>query len=246
MALPGRGVEDVGVPGVERDVGDARPLPRPEDLRPRLPAVRRLEEPAVAALRPQRPLRRHPDDVGVLRMHDDLRDVLRVPEAEVLPARARVAAAVDAVAEADVPAADVLARAHPDDVGVRGIDRHAADRVRGLLVEERRPGGAGVHRLPHATGAHRHVPGARVRRVDRDVGDAPGHERGADGAELQAVERLGRRGRFVLRRRGGDGGLRAFRVGRLDLGAGGGPWSASSETVASDARRRAFMGDLRS
>ena len=164
VALPGRGVEHVGVPGVDGDVGDARPLPRPEDLRPRLPAVRRLEEAAVAALRPERPLRGHPDDVRLLRVHDDLRDVLRVPEAQVLPARAAVTAPVDTVAEADVPAAHVLSRADPDDVGIRGVDRHAADRVRRLPVEERRPGGASVHRLPDPAGADRHVPRARVRR----------------------------------------------------------------------------------
>ena len=44
----------------------------------------------------------------------------------------------------------------------------------------------------------------------------------------------------------GTAGFAPFGAVVLTWAPAAGPWSASSETAASDARRRAFMGDLRS
>src|SRR5689334_21288733 len=83
----------------------------------------------VAARGPQRPLRGDVDHVRVPRVDDDLPDVLGGLKPHLLPAPARVQAAVDAVAETDVAPADVLATPHPDDLRMTRVDRDAADGV---------------------------------------------------------------------------------------------------------------------
>ncbi len=150
VVLPGGGIETVGVPRVHDQVGHAGPLAAAEDLGPGGPAVGRTEEAAVAARRPQRALAGDENHIGVPGVDQDACDVLGVVEAAVLPAPAAVGAAVQAVAEADVAAADVLAGAHPDHVGVARVEGDAADRVGALVVEDRGPGRAAVGGLPDA------------------------------------------------------------------------------------------------
>ena len=189
--LVGRGVEDVRVRGVELDRRDARVLGDLEDERPGLAAVRGLVEAALAARRPERPLGRDEDDVRIARVDQDPADVLGLREPHVRPGLAAVRAPVDAVAEADVAPADVLARAHPDGLRVRRVERDAADRVRRLGVEHRRPGRAGVLRLPDAARADRDVPGVPLQGVDDDVADPSRHDGWADVAEGEPREELG-------------------------------------------------------
>ncbi len=122
--------------------------------------------------------------------------MLGVREAHVFPGAAAVETQVDARPVADVPAADVLARAHPDRVRIVGIDRDAADRVGVLVVEDRFPGRPRVDRLPDAAAADADVPGALVVRVDRDIGDSPRHECRPDAAHFQSLERLFVESRF--------------------------------------------------
>jgi hypothetical protein len=71
-------------------------------------------------------------------------------EAHVLPALAAVVGAIDAVAVTDRTLTVVLASADPDDVAVPGVEGDAADGVGALLVEDSRPGSAGVGGLPDA------------------------------------------------------------------------------------------------
>ena len=219
-ALVGGGDEGVGVAGVHDDVGHARVLVDREHGRPGLPAVCRLVEAAVAAGSPQRALGRHVDDVRVLRVNEDLADVLGGLEAHVLPALPAVLAPVDAVAVADAPLRVVLARAHPDHVGVPRVDRDAADRVRPLAVEDRRPGRAAVVGPPHAAGGDRQEPPLLVGGVDRDVDDAAGGDGGADTPQGEAAPGVGRPaalGLLVLGLRlgGGRWGLGLLRGLRL-------------------------------
>ena len=67
------------------------------------------------------------DRVGVVGMHEDLADVAGLLEPDVGPGRAAVAAAVDAVAVADIDPDGRLARAGIDDVGVGFSYRQRAD-----------------------------------------------------------------------------------------------------------------------
>ena len=201
-ALVGRGVDDVRVRRVELDAGDAGVLVDLERDRPGGAAIRRLVEPAFAAGRPERPFGGDVDDVRVARVDEDARDVLGLAQTHVRPRLAAVQALVDAVADADVAAADVLTRADPDRVRVGRVERDAADRVGGLAVEDRRPRRAGVLRLPHAARADGHVPDVALLRVDGDVADAARHDGRPDVAEGQARQRgFGHRGSLARARR---------------------------------------------
>ncbi len=191
-ALVGSGHQGVRVAGVHDDVGDAGVLVDRQHGIPGLPAVRRLVEAAVAAGAPERALRGDVDDVRVLRVDEDLADVLGGLQADVLPALAAVLALVDAVAVADAPLRVVLPRAHPHDVRVAGVDRHAADRVGALAVEDRRPGRAAVVGPPHAARGDRQEPPLLVGGVDRDVDDAAGGDGGADAPQGEAAPGVGR------------------------------------------------------
>ena len=85
-------------------------------------------------------------------------------------------------------AADVFACAGPDRVGIVGIDREATYRVGTLAIEDRFPRNAGVRCFPDTAAANRDIPGALVRWIDDDVGDAPRHEGRPDAAKFQAFE----------------------------------------------------------
>ncbi len=220
--LVGRCVDRVGVGGVELGRGHARVLGDREDERPGLAAVGRPIKAALAARGPERALGRDEDDVRVARVDQYPPDVLGLGEAHVRPGLAAVRAPIDAVAEADVTPADVLARAHPDVLGIGRVEGEAADRVRGLRVEDGRPGRAGVLRLPDAARAHGHVPGGPLQGMDGDVADPSRHDGRADVAEgepreeLRVEARSGRGRRFGARLRGGltCGGRRRGQEGR--------------------------------
>ncbi len=190
MPLPGARDDDVRIARIERDVVHAGPLLAGEDLGPRLTAVGGLEQSAVPALGPERALCGDVDDLGVARIDDDAPDVLGVLEAHVLPRAAGVLRLVDAVAPAHRALCVVLARAHPDHIGVLGVEHHRADGVRGLPVEDGRERGAGVVGLPHAARGGGDVPGALVG-VHRDVADAARGESGADAAQPEGGEGVG-------------------------------------------------------
>ncbi len=191
-----RGVEDVGVLRIHRDVGDAGVGADRQHRLPRLAAVGRLVEAAVAAGAPQRADGADVDDVGVARIDEDVLDVLGVLEPHARPRLAGIGRLVDAVAEADAALVVVLARAEPDDVGVLRIDDHRAERIRAVGLEDRRPGVAAVLRLPEVAGARRDVPDVRVLGVDGDVGERPVVRLGPMLRNAKFLERLGRqRGR---------------------------------------------------
>ena len=185
-------VHDVRALRIERHVGDARVLVDRERGGPRLAAVGRLVEAALAAFREERPLCGDPDDVRIAGIDDDAADVLGRLEADARPRLARVRGLVDAVAEVRAALARVFARAEPEDVRVPGIDDDAAQRERSVVLEDRLERDAAVHGLPHAAECRRDVPDARVLRVDRDVLDPARVNRRADVPELERLERVDR------------------------------------------------------
>src|SRR5581483_6944156 len=101
----------------------------------------------------------------------------------------------------DAALAVVLAGADPDDVRVLRVEGDGADGVRAFVVEDRRPGGAAVGRLPDAAGGRGDVVVAEVFRVDGEGDDAARGEGRADRAQLQAAERRRREGALGLRGR---------------------------------------------
>ena len=174
---------DVGAAGVLADLDQA--------LRPRLAAVGGLIQAALAAALPQRPRRRDVDHVGIARVHHDARDVLGSLQPHVAPGPAAVFALVDAVAVGDAALIVVLAGAHPDDRRILGIDRDVADRIRAVVVEYRRPGGAVVVGQPDAARGFGDQVMIGIVGEHRDLRDAAGDECRADVARAQAGERRG-------------------------------------------------------
>src|SRR5207248_9178659 len=187
-ALVAGGEEHVRVARVHDHVGDAGVLADRESFLPGLAGVGGLVKAAVAARSPQRPLGGDVDRVGVPRVDDDLADVLGRLEAHVFPGLATVVGAVDAVAVADAALAVVLAGADPDHVRVLRVEDHGANGVRAFVVEDGRPGGAGVGRLPHAARGGGHEVVAAVARVDGEAHDPPGGDGRAEQSELEAGE----------------------------------------------------------
>src|SRR5262245_27004776 len=149
-ALPTRRVNDVGVRRIERDIGDAGVLAEAQNGLPRLAAVGGLVKAAIAARRPERPLRGDVDDFAIARVDHYAANVFGFFQADLAEAASAVFGLVDSVAIADAALAVALARSYPHHRRVFRIERYRANRIRTVIVEDRRPGGSGVNRLPDA------------------------------------------------------------------------------------------------
>ena len=197
-----------GLCGIDHELVRAGVGAHGEDRRPRLAAVGRLVDAAIAARGPERSLRRDVDDVRVARVDLDVAEVLGVRQAGSRPGLAAVRRLVDAVAEHRAPRIRVLAGAEPDDVRVLRIDLDAAEVERSAAIEDRRERDAPVHAFPQAARRRRDPVDARVLRVDVEVRDAAGDDRRTDASKLEALEDLRRQpvgGGGCLPRTGGDG-----------------------------------------
>jgi hypothetical protein len=166
--LPEDGIHRVRVAGAEGHVGRADVLVDVEELLERLAAVCRAVDPPLLVRTVRVAEDRHEEPLLVLRVHDDLRDLLAVAEAEVGPGPPAVPRAVDPVAGREVGPLHALPAADVDDVGVGGGDGDRADRAGGLVVEDRLPRPAVVGRLPDAA----------VHDADVEEAGPPGDARG--------------------------------------------------------------------
>ena len=106
------------------DTGVFRSLKR---LAPGLAGIAGDKQTAIATGRPQRALRGNPDHIGITRIDDNLRDVLGLLEAHVLPGGAAIQRAVHAIAIRNTALRIVLAAAQPDHQRIVRINRHAAE-----------------------------------------------------------------------------------------------------------------------
>src|SRR5262249_28971850 len=112
---------------VEDDIGDAGVLAELQAPFPGLAAVGCLVEAAIAARRPERPLRGDIDHIGVVRIDKDLAGVFRLAQTHVLPRLPAVGALINTVTEANAAKRLVLAGAQPDNVRIVRIERNAAE-----------------------------------------------------------------------------------------------------------------------
>ena len=191
------GIEDLRVLRIHDEVGRADHPAVGLDLErlgPGLAAVDRLVDAALVVRGIEVAQRRHVDDVGVHRVDDDAADVMGVFEAHVGPRLARVDRLVDPVAPVGAARGGVLARADPDDLRIGVGHRDIADRDDGLIVEDRRPADAVVHRLPEAARTGRRVDRVRLLRRHREVDEAAALARRADRAELEGLRHVRRQG----------------------------------------------------
>ena len=87
-----RGIEYVGIAWVEVHLIHAGVFVDMEYPLPGLSSIRGVVESAVAARSPEGTLCSHPDDIRILWMNDDSRDVLTFLQAHVGPTRAGIVA----------------------------------------------------------------------------------------------------------------------------------------------------------
>src|SRR5206468_6033974 len=92
--------------------------------------------------------RRHQYDVGIVRIDEDLGDLLRVGEADGAPALASIGGAEHADALRNVRAHVRFAGADVDDVRLRPRDSDRADRADVDTIEDRLPRAAGIVGAP--------------------------------------------------------------------------------------------------
>ena len=238
LELPHRREEDARIGRIDREVDRAGGVVEEEHLLPRLAAVGRAED---AALRVRSEGVAHRGDehaVGVARVDDDVADLLRVVEAEMLPAVAAVGRAIHARAVGQIFAQLRFAGADLDHVRIGRRDGDRADRGDvGLAVGDVAPGLSAVRRLPHAAVHRAEVEDQWLRRVAGDGVPRVRRGTGRRGASCSALKRgdVARRDReeagivgWIEQRRR----RRCFRSdeGRELCGGGGQRWRSARAT----------------
>src|SRR2546430_12810660 len=162
-----------------------------EHLGPRLPAVGRLVDAALVAVAPELPRHAHVHRIGFGWIDEDLDNMLGVPQPQVRPVVTAVVRPIDPVTHRHAVPHPRFSAADPDDFGILRIDRHRADRLHRLFVEDWFERRAAVRRLPYAAARRSDVdrePGTLVHGVER--GNAPTHRSGADVARAEAGNRF--------------------------------------------------------
>lgn len=127
----------------------------------------------------------------ILRIDNNTADLPGVTQADVLPALAAVRGAVQSVAGSKVRSNVGFPGADVNDFRSGGSDGNCADRSNGLMVEDRRPGYAGVRGFPDAA-----IDCTEVKRIgiagNSCCGDGAASAEGTDEAPLEAAEEIGR------------------------------------------------------
>src|SRR6266404_3963442 len=196
-----RGIKNVRALRIHGDVAHSRVVIYLQDLRPRFSPVRRLVNAALRIRPPQMPQRRHVQHIRISRMNHNAPNVTRCAQPHVLPSLSSVQRFIGSVAPRRTLPIVRFARPHPHHRRIRWCDSDVADRRYSLLVENRRPRGAIVGRLPNATRSHANKHYVRIALYYREVINPPAHHRRADLPQLQVFEfvdnvRLVRRARF--------------------------------------------------
>ena len=149
--LPGGGVQDARVLGVQAQVHRPGAVVDEQHAFPRLPAVAGAVDTTLVVGAEGVAEGGDVDDVGVARVDAHPPDLARVAQAHVLPGAPRVHRLVDPVPVRDVAADTPLAHAGVEHVGVRLADRDRPHRAGAeLAVGHVRPRHAAVDALPDA------------------------------------------------------------------------------------------------
>src|SRR6266567_1413481 len=121
-----------------------------KDLLPALSAVGRAEDSTLFVRSIRMAEHRGEKPVGVARIHCKRRNLLTVTKAQMLPRLARIARAIDSVADREIGTMQPFATRYVDDVAVRGSHGNSADRLRRLAVEDGIPGASIIGGLPNS------------------------------------------------------------------------------------------------
>ncbi len=187
--LPQRGEDDVGPVGTDGEVDRAGVGVAEQRALPRAAAVVGAEDPPLRIGAVGMPQHRGEHDAGIARIDAQAGDRLRVRQAGGLPAAPAVGRAERPDPLRDVGAHVGLAGADVNRPCVARRDGDGADRAVGDGIGDRRPGAAGVLRLPHAAVDRAHQ---EMRRLVGDAGDGE-HAPAAIGADRAPVQLLEQR-----------------------------------------------------
>ncbi len=149
--LPERGIDDLGIGGIDQHVDSAGVRILVEDAMEGLASVQRAEDAALLVGPVRVAEHGHEEAVGVFRIDRDLRDLLAVAQPEVPPGKPAVDRLVDPVASGKIGPLQSFAAGDVEDVRAGGGDRERPDAAGGLPVEDRRPGAPVIVAAPHAS-----------------------------------------------------------------------------------------------
>ena len=147
--LPKAGVKDVGVRRVHFDVRAAGVFVHIKNLLPILAAVRRAINAALGVRAVGMPEHGGKHVVRVAGINGERRNLLAVAEAQMRPGLAAIGGFINAVAHREVRPLQAFAGRDVNSIRVGRRDGDGSNRLRGLLVEDGRPGAAVVVRFPN-------------------------------------------------------------------------------------------------
>src|SRR6185312_11402413 len=151
--FPQRGVNDVGVSGINQHVRGAHVLvvrfrAAGENLLPVLAAVGGAIDPALR--------------IGPVRIAGEFWNLLAIAQAKMGPRLAGISGFVDAVPDREVRAVQPLAAADINNVGIRRRNGNRANGAGGLMVKDGLPCAAVIIRLPDASIADAYIEDVRL------------------------------------------------------------------------------------
>ena len=204
LDLPGPGIERPRVFGVEREIHHTRDLVNKKHS---LPVHSAVERPVDPTLRAWRPLLAHRRDIGDTRVgwvEQDLSNMMGRLQSQVLPRRAAVNGLKHPRARVGISRVPWLrlARAHPDRVRMALRDGHIPDGKGALVLKNRPPDQAIIHRLPEITRAHPGVDRPGVARRNRNRLDPRPNLHRANGPPSKPTKERTLR-QYLVRRPGG-------------------------------------------
>src|SRR6185437_9090571 len=150
LLLPQPGIDDVRVAGIDAHVVAADVLVLVQHFLEGLATVGRAEDAALLVRAVGMAKRGDEQAIRVVRVDRDVRDHLRVAQAQVGPGLAGVGGFVHAVAHGEIRADDAGARADVDHIRIRGRHRDRANRAGRLVIEQGHPVRAVVGGAPYA------------------------------------------------------------------------------------------------
>src|SRR6202047_4934005 len=149
--LPHRGVHDVGICGIDLDVRAAGVLIFVERFLPGFAAVSGGEDSALFVWPVGMPQHGSEQVIWIVGVNGQGGDLLAVAQAEVSPGFSRVHGFVNPIADRKVGPLQAFAARGVNNIWIGGRYGNGADRLRGLVFEDRRPSASVIVGLPTPT-----------------------------------------------------------------------------------------------
>ena len=189
--FPERCVDNVRIGWIDNQIAGAGFVAAEKNFLPGLAAIFRSKYAALFVRRPHMSLRRDVNDIRILRMDANARNLSRVFQADVLPGLAAVRRFVNSIAVRNVAANRRLAHADIDRVriGIRQTDRAYRSRSEDRPVSDWLPIDAAVARLPNTATGAAEIENHRLRRHPGNRGHATAAKR-SNRSPLKSLQRI--------------------------------------------------------